>query len=95
MPINHDAIECLSDVADEALFEVAIEASSQALFADASDVATHMANHVLNQPIEQAVVHHAFAQLADVVFDTVADVAFKNGARKLSNLQIGEIIRKS
>ena len=51
MPINHDAIECLSDVADEALFEVAIEASSQALFADASDVATHMANHVLHQPI--------------------------------------------
>ena len=78
MPINHDAIECLSDVADEALFEVAIEASSQALFADASDVATHMANHVLNRPIGHAVVHHAFAQLADVVFDTVAEVAFKN-----------------
>ena len=37
-----------------------------------------MANHVLNRPIEQAVVHHAFAQLADVVFDTVAEVAFKN-----------------
>ena len=93
MPINHDAIECLSDVADEALFEVATEASSQALFADASAVATHMENHVLHQPIEQAVVHHAFAQLADVVFDTVADVAFKNGARKLSNLQISEIKR--
>ena len=77
------------------MFEVAIEASSQALFADASDVATHMANHVLHQPIGHAVVHHAFAQLADVVFDTVADVAFKNGATKLSNLQIGEITRKS
>ena len=95
MPINHDAIECLSDVADEALFEVAIEASSQALFVDASDVAIHKANHVMNQPIGHAVDHHAFAQLADVGFDTVADVVFKNGATKLSNLQIGEITRKS
>lgn len=37
-----------------------------------------MANHVLNRPIGHAVVHHAFAQLANVMLDTVADVAFKN-----------------
>ena len=60
------------------MFEVAIEASSQALFADAFDVAIHMANRMLNQPIEQAVVHHAFAQLADVIFNTITNVAFKN-----------------
>ena len=78
MPSNHHALECLSDVADEALFEVAIEASSQALFADASDVANHKANHVLHQPIGHAVVHHASAQLADVGFDTVAEFTFKN-----------------
>jgi len=38
-----------------------------------------MANHMLNQPVGQAAIHHAFERLSDVVFDTVTDVAFKKG----------------
>ena len=82
-PIDHDANECLSDVACEAAIEAATEASSQSLFDDASDVANHMANRMLNhtrkQPVGQAAIHHAFARLSDVVFDVVADLAFKKG----------------
>lgn len=49
-----------------------------------------MVNHMLNKPIGQAVVQHTVALQADVVFDVVADVAFKNGATEFSNPQISE-----
>ena len=71
----------------------------QTLFDDASDVANYMANrmlnHTLNQPVGQAAIHHAFERLSDVVFDVVADPAFKNGATRFSNRQISEITEES
>jgi hypothetical protein len=36
-------------------------------------------NHTLKQPVRQAAIHHAFERLSDVVFDVVADLAFKKG----------------
>jgi hypothetical protein len=54
-------------------------------------MANRMLNHTLNQPVGQAAIHHAFERLSDVVFDVVADLAFKNGATRFSNRQISEI----
>ena len=58
-------------------------------------MANRMLNHTLNQPVGQAAIHHAFERLSDVVFDVVADPAFKNGATRFSNRQISEITEES
>ena len=54
-----------------------------------------MLNHTLKQPVGQAAIHHAFERLSDVVFDVVADLAFKNGASRFSNWQIIKITEES
>ena len=58
-------------------------------------MANRMLNHTLNQPVGQAAIHHAFERLSNVVFDVVADLAFKNGASRFSNWQISEITEES
>ena len=58
-------------------------------------MANRMLNHTLKQPVRQAAIHHAFERLSDVVFDVVADLAFKNGATRFSNWQISEITEES
>jgi uncharacterized protein YutE (UPF0331/DUF86 family) len=58
-------------------------------------MANRMLNHTLKQPVGQAAIHHALERLSDVVFDVVADIAFKNGAEKFSNRQISEITKES
>ena len=58
-------------------------------------MANRMLNHTLKQPVGQVAVHHAFERLSDVVFDVVADLAFKNGATRFSNWQISEITEES
>ena len=54
-----------------------------------------MTSEMLKQPVGQAAIHHAFERLSDVVFDVVADLAFKNGATRFSNRQISEITEES